>query len=76
MLPGNLKHFQTFLSEDDKAVSRTEQKQNKISFLVFIMIKIRKKAKPLRKVLNSKKFTFEHNVINTVKFYCTQVPLA
>ena len=31
MLPGNLKHFQTFLSEDDKAVSRTEQNQNKIS---------------------------------------------
>ena len=73
MLPGNLKHFQTFLSE---AVSRTEQKQNKISFLVFMMIRIRKKTKPLRKVLNSKKFTFEHNVINTAKFYCTQVPLA
>ena len=71
MLPGNLKHFQTFHSEDDKAVSRTEQKQKKISFLVFMMIKIRKKAKFLRKVLNSKTFTFEHNVINTAKLYCT-----
>ena len=56
MLRGNLKHFQISFSEDDKAVSRTEQKQNKISFFMFMMIKIRKKAKFLRKVLNSKKF--------------------
>ena len=33
MLPGNLKKFQTSLSEDDKVVSRTEKKakQNKFS---------------------------------------------
>ena len=50
-----LKTFQTFLSEENITVSRTEQKQNKISFLVFMMIKIRKKAKFLLKVPKFKK---------------------
>ena len=37
MLPGNLKKFQTSLSEDDKVVSRTEKKakQNKFSCAKF-----------------------------------------